>query len=73
MLSFRRSPEVGLSGNSGDIAISPSEKDFGIPAGNFGIASDSDSDINPGELTFEEGTSRVGPILSSKSVSANKY
>jgi len=60
MFSFRRSPKVSFSRTPADITNNEFGKDYGIPAGKFRPAADLTSDVNPGELTFEEGTSRLG-------------
>jgi len=60
MLCFRRSPKVSFSRTPADVTNNEIGKDYGIPAGKFGPAAGLTSDVNPGELTFEEGTSRLG-------------
>jgi hypothetical protein len=61
MFSFRSSPEVAFS-NDLDVANNKYCNDLGSPAGKVGHVADLPvaSDVNPGELTFEEGTSRLG-------------
>jgi hypothetical protein len=60
MFSFLRPPEAGLSNDSRGDTHRENEKDLGGPAESIVVGPDSDStpNINPGELTFEEGTSR---------------
>jgi len=60
MFSFRSSPELAFSKDSADVANNENGYDFGSPAGKVGHVADLASDVNPGELTFEEGTSRLG-------------
>jgi hypothetical protein len=60
MFSFRSSPEVAFSKDSADVASNEKGNELSSPAGKVGQVSDLASDVNPGELTFEEGTSRLG-------------
>jgi hypothetical protein len=54
MFSFLRSPEVGLSNDPQGVVHRKNEKEESVVAG---LDSDPTSNVNPGELTFEEGTS----------------
>jgi hypothetical protein len=59
MFSFHSSPEVAFSKDSADVANTENGYDFGSPAGKVGHIADL-ADVNPGGLTFEEGTSWLG-------------
>ena len=65
MLYFPHSPEVGLSNDPRVVVHRENDKDLGHSAEIVVAGQDSDptSNVHPGELTFEEGTSR-GPVFS---------
>ena len=55
MFAFLRSSDAGLSSDPPGVAHAENEKDFVNPAKGIIPGLDSDSNVNPGELTFEEG------------------
>lgn len=57
MFAFLRSSETGLSSDPPGVAHGDNEKDLVNPAESAIAGLDSDSNINPGGLTFEEGKS----------------
>ena len=57
MFAFLRSSESGLSSDPPGVAHSDNEKDLVNPAESVMARLDSDSNVNPGGLTFEEGKS----------------
>jgi hypothetical protein len=57
MFAFLRSSEAGLSSDLPGIAHTENEKDLVDPAECVIAGLDSDSNVNPGGLTFEEGKS----------------
>jgi hypothetical protein len=59
MFAFLRSSEAGLSSGPPGVAHSDNQKDLVNPAESVIAGQDSDSNVNPGELTFEEGESRL--------------
>ena len=59
MFAFLRSSEGGLSSDSPNVAHAKNEQDLGKPTESVIAGLNSDSDVNPGELTFEEGKSRL--------------
>jgi hypothetical protein len=59
MFVFRRSFEAGLSSDAPSAAHTENEKDVVNPAESVVAGLDSDSNVNPGGLTFEEGKSRL--------------
>ena len=56
MFAFRRSPNATFSTNPTD---DTNYEYRGFAARKIGLAADFASDVNPGELTFEEGTSQL--------------
>jgi hypothetical protein len=68
MFSFLRSPEIGLSNDPRGIVHRENEKDSGNPAESVvtGLGSDPTPNVNPGELTLEEGTSHWIVFLASQ-------
>jgi len=61
MFSSYHPSEFSSSRNTADVT---NHEYRGFSAGKIGLAADFASDVNPGELTFEEGTSRLGTVLS---------
>ena len=61
MFAFHRSPDASVSINPADVTNGEYR---GFLARKIGLAADFASDVNPGELTFEEGTLRLGVVLS---------
>jgi hypothetical protein len=59
MFAFLRSSEAGLSSDPSGVAYTENEKDLANPAESIIAGLDSDSNANPGELTFKEGKSRL--------------
>jgi hypothetical protein len=57
MFAFHRSPDASFSTNPTDVT---NHEYRGFAARKIGLAADFASDVNPGELTFEEGTSQLG-------------
>ena len=58
MFAFRRSFEAGLSSDAPSATHTENEKDVVNPAESvIATGLDSDSNVNPGGLTFEEGKS----------------
>ena len=62
MFAFHRSHDASFSRNLADVT---NGEYSGFSARKIALAADFASDVNPGELTFEEGTSRLGTVLSS--------
>lgn len=56
MFAFLRSSEAGLSSDPSGVAYTENEKDLANPAESIIAGLDSDSNANPGELTFKEDT-----------------
>jgi hypothetical protein len=77
MSSFFRSTEIGLSNDPQGVVHRENDKDSGKPAESIvaGLDLDSTPNVNPGELTFEEGKSRwivfsAGQRFANKNVDA---
>jgi hypothetical protein len=59
MFASHQPSEFSFSRNTEDVT---NYEYRGFAAGKIGLAADFASDVNPGELTFEEGTSRLGTL-----------
>jgi hypothetical protein len=71
MFAFLRSSEAGLSSDPPGVAHGDKEKDLVNLAESAVTGPDSDSNVNPGGLTFEDGKSCL-TVLSASQRSANK-
>ena len=66
MFSFFRSSPAGRLNDPVDVAVYENEKKIGMVEEKNDARPDSDlaSDVNPGELTFEEGMSQCNVVFS---------